>query len=97
MRGLEDHVNIMTTMNPIPESTLPLVYDQMDPAMARGARARRTQKSWASATTSCLLLLFVASTTPIAMAQNCVSLSGSQTCPAFNRSSISTGPGLVST
>ena len=42
-----------------------------------------------------LLLTLLASSTSVTLAQNCISLSGSKTCPAFNASSISTDSYLV--
>jgi hypothetical protein len=43
-----------------------------------------------------LTLLFSLFTAPLgAMAQNCVSLAGSNVCPAFRKASISTGAGLI--
>jgi hypothetical protein len=42
-----------------------------------------------------LLLTLLALSTSVTSAQNCISLSGSKTCPAFNASSISTDSYLV--
>ena len=40
-------------------------------------------------------LLFMLAASPVAMAQNCISLSGSKECPAFSSASISTDDTLV--
>ncbi|KAI9768526.1 MAG: hypothetical protein M1839_004015 [Geoglossum umbratile] len=58
------------------------------------------QKVRSATTKSAILLSMLASTVPVAWAQNgptgqCISLSGSATCPAFNRSSVSTSPFLA--
>ncbi|KAI9774292.1 MAG: hypothetical protein M1840_004186 [Geoglossum simile] len=62
----------------------------------------RMQKSRSGATKSAVLLSMLASALPVALAQNgptnqCISLSGSVACSAFNRSSVSTSPGLIAT
>ncbi|OCK86419.1 hypothetical protein K432DRAFT_284575 [Lepidopterella palustris CBS 459.81] len=44
---------------------------------------------------STLFLSILAASVPATMAQKCVSLAGSTACPAFNTSSISTGPALA--
>ena len=41
------------------------------------------------------LLGLLASSTSVALAQNCIPLAGSTTCSAFNTSSISTGSDLT--
>jgi len=42
-----------------------------------------------------LLLALLASSTSLSLAQSCISLAGSTTCPAFNASSVSTDAYLV--
>lgn len=54
---------------------------------ARGTTSNRVR------TTTALLSFFA--TAPGAMAQNCISLAGSQTCQAFNTSSISRNSQLI--
>ncbi|KAI9842603.1 MAG: hypothetical protein M1837_007041 [Sclerophora amabilis] len=43
-----------------------------------------------------MILSLLAATVPTVTAQDCISLSGSKACPAFDRASVSTGSGLVS-
>lgn len=59
----------------------------------RLAASKRKQRS--SGLNTKTVLLSVLATAPGAMAQNCISLSGSTQCPAFSASSISTDSALV--
>ena len=53
---------------------------------------RQRQSSLAKST---LVLSLLAAAAPVTMAESCISLAGSTACPAFNSSSISTGPTLT--
>jgi len=66
--------------------------DRCDQRRTRRKCKRRRQSHWRLATTTTALL---ASTIPTAMAQNCISLTDSTACPAFNASSISTNSNLT--
>jgi hypothetical protein len=59
----------------------------------RDSSSRRKQRSIGINTKTALLSIIAAS--PVAMAQNCISLSGSTQCPAFQSASISTDSTLV--
>jgi hypothetical protein len=59
-------------------------------------RVPSKRPSRSSIVRSVVAIALLASTAPIAEAQNCVSLSGSTTCPAFNQSSVSTDSSLTS-
>jgi len=67
---------------------------EMESSSAIGERRRRSKrKHQPSAIKSFLVMALTAA--PVAVAQNCIPLSGSTQCPAFNQSSISTDSGLV--
>ena len=59
----------------------------------RGGPSKREPGSRRFNTRTALLSIIAAS--PLAMAQNCISLSGSTQCPAFSSASISTDSALV--
>jgi hypothetical protein len=68
--------------------------DTMELSASLSGVSRSTGKGQKRLTSSLLSLLLVAGI-PSAMAQNqCVPLKGSTACPAFNSSSVSTGPAL---
>ena len=55
----------------------------------------RSRRSLRKLNRLAILLPFLLSAAPMSAAQSCISLSGSSQCPAFNASSISTGPALT--
>ena len=59
--------------------------------MAKSKRSAMRRRKVFRLPTPLTALLAISSTIPTARAQNCVSLSGSTQCPAFNASSVSTG------
>ena len=70
-----------------PTNTAPNTFS----ALLMHQRQRRQPVSSASLVTSA----FLASSIPTSLAQSCISLKGSDACPAFNASSISTSSGVV--
>ena len=70
----------------------PAIATNVPPTVGAGARRKRKQYMTGAPTTALLLL---AASIPLVSTQACISLSGSTQCPAFNASSISTGPTLT--
>jgi hypothetical protein len=65
-------------------------YEQLDNSYPSD-RVSRRQKHGSAKTKTAVLLSVLAASLPVAMAQqNCVSLRGSSTCPAFSAASINT-------
>lgn len=62
-------------------------------AQRRAGSSQRPQRSFGINTKTALLSILAAS--PVALAENCISLSGSTQCPAFQSASISTDSTLI--
>lgn len=98
-RGHESTIQLSPSYNASCDDIAEASESLQAPAMASrrggdgGRSSKRKQRSMGLNTRTALLSILA--TAPAAMAQNCISLSGSTQCPAFNASSISTDSTLV--
>ena len=95
----ENRVQTLPSYNASVDDIVDPSVSPRGPAMASRTRnggdgqCKRKQRSMGLNTRTALLSILA--TAPAAMAQNCISLSGSTQCPAFSSSSISTDSTLV--
>ncbi|TVY71465.1 hypothetical protein LSUE1_G007366 [Lachnellula suecica] len=99
-RGHEPITQILSSydasLNDIAESSEPVRAAAAAMASSReGDRPRRQKQQRSMGLNTRTTLLSILAAAPTAMAETCISLSGSTQCPAFNASSISTDSTLV--